>query len=357
MKFVKSFIIGFLILIIVLIAVILFILNNGNESVDEQNIAFSDDEVDESTNGEFLEVSNYNNFFEVKGYVNIYLSRVNLNSSIYENQDGSKEDKQSIYKGIIDLLSKEYIEKNNISIDNVENFINKINQDVIFVPLQMKIKGSGNLSKYLASGFLVDMDNNYIEDFNIIVNIDFLNETFSIEPILEKSVDENSINLPDLAIEKNDNNAMITQSVDDEYISKEYFNTFKRIMLANPKLAYEFLDEEYRDKRFGSLESFEEYINANRNFVKSLTLGKFLVNDYDGSREYICIDTYGNYYRFYEKSITDYSTMLDLYTIDLEQFVNQYNKGNDADKCSLNIQKFIQMINAKDYKSPSSNTL
>lgn len=350
MKFVKSFIIGFLILIIVLVAVILFIVNNGNESEDTQNVASSEDE-EESTNGEFVEVSNYNSFFEIRGYVNLYLSRVNMNSSIYKNQDGSTEDKSFIYKGIIDLLSKEYIDKNNITTSNVEDFINKINQDVIFLPLQMKVKGSGNLGKYLVSGFLTDINSNFVDNFSIIVNVDLLNETFAIEPVLGSSINENSFKSQDVAIEKNHNNAMYVQNVDDEFLSKEYINTFKRIMLSNPKIAYEFLDEEYRNKRFGSLGAFKEYIDNNKSFVNSITLGKYLVNDNDGYREYICIDTHGNYYRFNEKSITDYSVMLDLYTVDLEQFVNQYNKGNDADKCSLNIQKFVQMLNTKDYKS------
>lgn len=351
MKFVKSFIIGFLVLIIVLVAVILFIVNNGNESDDSQNVVSIDDDMEEGTNGEFVDVSGYNNFFEIRGYVNMYLSRINMNSSIYKNQDGSLEDKNSIYKGIIDLLSKEYIDKNNITADNVENFVNKINQDVIFVPLHMKMKGVDNLGRYLVSGFLTDINNGYVGDFSIIVNVDLANETFAIEPVLGTSINENAVGSLDVSIEKNDNNGMYFQDVDDEYISKEYINTFKRIMLSNPKLAYELLDEEYRNKRFGDLKSFTEYIDSNKSFVNSITLGKYLVNDNDGYREYICIDTHGNYYRFNEKSITDYSVMLDLYTVDLEQFKVQYNKGNDADKCSLNIQKFIQMLNAKDYKS------
>ena len=352
MKFVKSFILGFLILIIVLVAVILFIVNNGNESsIDNQNVVSSDDEAEEGTDGEFLDVSNYNNFFEIRGYVNVYLSKVNMNSSIYKSQDGSTEDNSFIYKGIIDLLSKEYVEKNNITINNVKSFINEINQNVIFIPLHMKVRGLGNLSKYLVSGFLTDINSKYIGDFNVIVNVDFLNETFSIEPVLEKSINENSIEFKDVNIEKNDNNGMYAQNVDDESLSKEYINTFKRMMLANPEIAYEFLDAEYRNKRFGDLKSFKGYIDANKSFVNSITLSKYLVNDNDGYREYICIDTHGNYYRFNEKSITDYSVMLDLYTIDLEQFTAQYNKGNDVDKCSLNIQKFIQMLNAKDYKS------
>ena len=41
--------------------------------------------------------------------------------------------------------------------------------------------------------------------------------------------------------------------------------------------------------------------------------------------------------------------MLDTYTIDLPEFVEQYNKASDEQKVMLNLEKFIQMINSKDY--------
>ena len=40
----------------------------------------------------------------------------------------------------------------------------------------------------------------------------------------------------------------------------KYLEHFKRILLAKPELAYEYLDEEYKNERFGSYEYFNNYV-------------------------------------------------------------------------------------------------
>lgn len=66
--------------------------------------------------------------------------------------------------------------------------------------------------------------------------------------------------------------------------------------------------------------------------------------------EYICMDIYGNYFIF-KGNITQYSVLLDTYTIEIDEFKEEYQKADEAKKVALNLEKFQQMINGKDYES------
>lgn len=57
--------------------------------------------------------------------------------------------------------------------------------------------------------------------------------------------------------------------------------------------------------------------------------------------QYICVDQTGKYLIFKEKSIMDYEIILDTYTIDLPEFVEQYNSSSEDKKVQFNIQKFL----------------
>ena len=47
----------------------------------------------------------------------------------------------------------------------------------------------------------------------------------------------------------------------------------------------------------------------------------------------------------------DYTVKLDTYTIITDKFKEEYANGNDNKKVIMNMDKFIQMINNKDFKS------
>ncbi len=86
------------------------------------------------------------------------------------------------------------------------------------------------------------------------------------------------------------------------------------------------------------------------NLIKSNLVSYMTTTTYEGKTEYICLDQYGNYYIFTENAIMDYTVILDTYTIDLPEFTEKYDNGTEQQKVALNIDKFMQSINAKDYK-------
>jgi hypothetical protein len=121
-------------------------------------------------------------------------------------------------------------------------------------------------------------------------------------------------------------------------------------MLENPEDAYEVLDEEYRQKRFGSLEEYKRHIQNNLEELKSRNIFSYAVSYGSGYTQYICKDQYEDIYIFTATAVFRYTAILDTYTLELPEFASQYNSTNAQGRVALNIQKFTDSLNAGDYR-------
>ena len=275
----------------------------------------------------------------------------NLNKNTYIDASGIQVvSDQQIKQNIINLLSKTYVDKNNLTPENLEKYIKLTEEPLLFVPINMKGLTTGNVKTYVAEGFTVNYDYELEDDITFIVNLDYQNRTFSIEPTLNKY---NEINSADniISIEKNSNNKYNSSGINTETITIDYINRLKRMSLAKPELLYEYLDEEYRNKRFKNIENFKDFIEKNYEEIKKLDINGYLVNSYSEYSQYVAKDKYNNIYIFNEKDPLNYKILLDTYTINSEDFKKAYNEGNNADKAKLNIDKWIKMLNNRDYKN------
>lgn len=361
MEKLKKAIILLSILVVIIIIVILIILKfNTNsyssgenvEEVGEPGVVI--DYEKETT----MQLVDNIKFFTISNCVNSYLDIININNSRYyttnENNERTLVVSEAEINGYIcDILSNEYIENNNINAENVRNYVDKIDNNVIFVPLKMNVLRADKIEKYAVYGFLTDINNNYIRDIYLLVNYDLANKAFAIEPLINREyTDINEIEIinNNNPIEKNDNNVIEEAKINYEYLAREYMNTFKRMTLARTELAYEYLDTEYKEKRFGNYEVFAQYVNDNREEISSVALSKYQVVANDNNvRNIICIDNKGNYYIFNEKSIMDFTALLDAHTIQQAEFLERYNSGGAQEKVGMNIELFIDAINTKDY--------
>ena len=129
-----------------------------------------------------------------------------------------------------------------------------------------------------------------------------------------------------------------------------YFNNYKNAVLEEPEKAYNLLEKEYREKRFGSIEAYKLYIENNKEKITISAIDSYQVKQDGDNNRYICIDTEGNYYIFNETAVMDYTVILDTYTIDLPEFTEKYNTATEQQKVALNIDKFMQAINDKNYR-------
>ena len=354
------------ILIITTIAILIYSRSNSEEKkeleLQEQSYIDSINNQGMSTNGlkpEELKIET--TFFTVDGCVNKYFQYIS----------------ESNNKAIYSLLDANYIKDNNIKEENALESIPKYtNIDKYKTKLVYVITGV-NYSIYYVKGSLVE------EEVYFVVNMDSKNNAFAIVPSdseyfntkINETIETNQ--KEEEKIQMNDYNVISYKYLEDDEIVDEYFQDYIENALLNPDDAYELIDQEYREKRFGSVEQYKIYVEENRTYLESMCkslrkkytefatleeyeeyfnqtsqngLSKYQINQESDKKQYICIDTYGNYYIFNINGVMDYTVILDTYTINLPQFLEKYENGNEQVKVGMNIEKFISSINMKDYK-------
>ena len=213
---------------------------------------------------------------------------------------------------------------------------------------------------YIIKGNIRVSDTNDKNQFNIMVLTNEQNNLYVVYP--EKYLKDNKYNelkqgnyIKGFSIEQiteNINNKLIYNDKADRDIVNEYFNSYKEIILYYPEYAYGLLDKNYASKRFGNYENFNSYLKE-RNYTLSTMQVKNYSVSYEGeSINYSCVDQYNNYYLFKQNGrIMNYSVFLDNYTIMQDKNLKEYNSCSKFDKAKYNLNKFINMINTKDYKS------
>ncbi len=137
--------------------------------------------------------------------------------------------------------------------------------------------------------------------------------------------------------------------ISDMQLCNIYLLDYKNNAIYHPQQAYDSLDKDYREKRFGSFENYQKYVQANANRIFGTKLSKYQVNENDKGNEYICIDQYGNYYIFQETAIMKYKLLLDSYTIDLPQYVEIYNRSTSTEQAAMSVERFVKAIHDENY--------
>ena len=355
-KIIMSIIVILVILIIVILGVIKYLQNNPDTTLEKNGDI---GEIVDYENQEIQKVTDFVKFYTVVNCVNTYIDRMNIKNSSYYGRDDNNNyaiivSNEDINKNIYDLLDEKYVNDKEITIENLRNKTETCEEKLIFVPLKMNVIINNVIEKYVVYGFLTDINSKFIKEIYLYVNFDISNKTFSIEPIENKeikSIDDVEIINDNKAIEKNDNNMVVEAKISTEYLCQKYMEYYKRILLSSTGLAYKYLDNDYKEKRFGDYETFKKYVQDNKEKIIGINLKEFFVEYYEGYSEYVCKDKYDNLYIFDEKGILDYTLKLDTYTIPTEKFKETYAEAEDYKKVQMNIDKFFQMINRQDYKN------
>ncbi len=340
----KRIIILICISIVVILILGIFIILNKNQK--DMIIDEGEESKNQSSTNIIKPIENNTQLFTVQGYIQNFIEQINVNNVIYFT-GGERIDQSIIEEKIYNLLSTDFIEKNSIKKDNVYEYVNKLEEKLTFIPIKINMIECKNTVKYSIYGFTQTQSNEYKENVYFILNVDNKNNTYSIEPVTNvKSIDEIELTTKDLEIEPNRYNKYKEKEITEEYICQEYLYMYKRMMLSKTQEAYNNLNEEYKNKRFGSFENFTTFVENNKDMINKIILKAYSVKN----NEYMCEDQRGNYYVFYINKVLDYKVVLDLYTIDLPEFKGKYSKANDQEKVVLNIGKVIAAINNEDYK-------
>ena len=107
--------------------------------------------------------------------------------------------------------------------------------------------------------------------------------------------------------------------IDDNRIVNIYFNEYISNMIFNVNEAYNSLNKEYREKKFGSLDKYIEYVNKNLSEeVMAASIDKYNISNVNGNKIFDIYGKYENHYIIKEISIMNYEVYLDDYTINIE---------------------------------------
>lgn len=129
----------------------------------------------------------------------------------------------------------------------------------------------------------------------------------------------------------------------DLELMQMYLDDFKYQVFNNVENAYNLIDEEYKNKRFGSVEKFKEYIAEKQEQLSNIEIMQYKVEEKYDFMLYKGTDEHGNYYQIKETEFMEYTIMLDNYTM------QDYSDASTEEKIEKGAEKFILMINSADY--------
>lgn len=327
MKKIK-YIILILILILILCITAIVVINKKNEKNHGEKDTLVSEHPTYVINENIEKLSNRNQYYILLDCIKEFVNYTN-------NKNTNAVEAVTMQKNIQNIID-EYTFKN----------VDDISLEEIYV-----LNGYTYCTYYIKGKESIELD----KRFYMMANLDFENTTYKLTPITEneynKLIIENKSKSDELTISKNKYNLFKNINVTNEDMARNYLNDYINKALNYPELAYNLLDEEYKNKRFGNLEEYKNNMSENENQMENTTMVKYGVNEKDNYTEYIIVDNFDNYYTIKENGIMDYTILLDNYTIKTEEFITTYNKASDAKKVATDIEIFIKMINNKDYKN------
>ena len=269
--------------------------------------------------------------------VNKKLQKVTDNSTLY-----------SISNNINKYFN--YIKGNNTQAVNElgGNTLYNLQNNVKYVVKEAYTTENRNMAKYYTYGILTVANGDYTateQEVYMIIYLTIENKGYMVQTITEEEYKNRQ------ALEENEK-VTITQGTYNIY-EYEYVNNVKQMeiylqdyvfrVLNNTEKSYELLNEEYRDKRFGSIEQYVKFLNEKIGQLQNIKITQYNVDDSELDKVYIGTDENGNYYHIEESAYMEYELILDNYTLD------DYSNESTEEKIKKSAEKFILMINSADY--------
>ena len=353
-----------IILVIAIIVLIILILSSKNNENNKQTNISEDEGIEayqKETDTVVSKVTNIIDYYTVKTCIGKYYTDYSIlfNPEIYYvgvSEERLKQEQSDNTQAIYDMLDSQYITEKGITIDNLETNLKEIEVISPYITNMYVNHRTDNMDVYVIEGKIKTNISDAGKKFQIILKLDILNKTFSIMP--SEYVEEEygnivegqnlNIELTD-SIEKNNNNQYIYRTITEEDYMKDLFTELKNELLYDHEAAYNHLNEEYRNKKFATLEEFNNWLASREEEYKNMVLAQYQTVQEDGYTQYVLVDQNGKYYIFNETGVMDYTTMLDTYTVDLPEFIEKYNKSTSAEKAGMNMQKVVDALNNKDY--------
>lgn len=295
------------ILIVILLIVIFSIIYNSPDSI----FVNRDDRV--------TRVDNVNEYYNVqtcvKKFYELYKD-VYYGENFYENLT-NEEFKQKSLEVLYNLLDKEYIEKYSINKDNISEKVGEVLNANLQINNIYRIKKNDDIAMYIVYSEQVDNVNNKIEDLNLMVKIDSSRNTFGIllnNYIVDQgfnNIKENQKYNVELSnILANSTNKFTSADVGQVEYVEDMFEDYRYSMMYNRNRAYSLVNEETKNNKFNTFDSYNNYIKDNIKSIVIMEIKTYKVNEQEKYTDYEYVDTYGNQYTFRVTSPMKYTVII-----------------------------------------------
>lgn len=345
-KHIKLLITALLIVVICMFAALILLRINAGNNIDFNDEEFEKKQEEYIKNDTLKLLEDRNKYISIRNIVYdlfMYIDLLDYNQEVLD--DGNFSDIGPDYGMTVlkNILSDDYLKEFATSEEELYNRLSKyINEDVNIKNIYT-LDRANNVDVYVVNC----RTKHSKEDIVIIVKIDYSSSAFCIYPI--EYTKEDAMKIIEGKVQNNDYNKYNYINITDDEMVKIIFEDYKNNFCYYSEEAYNKLNTEYAEKRFGSKNEFYKYVENNKERVKNASLQKYKSEIVEQSTQYICIDEQNNYYIFIEILPMQYTVILDTYTLDLPEFLEKYNSTNAQGKVALNIQKFMQSIDSKDY--------
>ena len=205
--------------------------------------------------------------------------------------------------------------------------------------------------------------NNTSNSLYLKIYLDFQNQTFQIEQVnqtdyetaLEQGIQETD--RENNTIEKNQyNQFQEALNVVEEDILSLYYEKYVYISINNPQESFEMLDEEYRLEKFNNdIQTYVDYLNLNIEDMRSDSVTSYTEQEENGYTKYEVQTTNGKTFIIKEFDFMQYSILLDNYTVQSEEIVEEYNNLSSNSKVARNIRNIFTMLDNQDYEQVYSH--
>lgn len=374
MKDMKKIIIVITIFIVIIAVALLILLQYAKHSETDpsKEIFEVGHETTQEVNRTYTKLTLTNDYFRVKEIVDRYYNNIatmngkgeeiieyEVEGEEYEtggtNLQTYKEQEQAqAQKALYAMLGNEYIQEFQITQDNLKQKLSQDMSEEILLKDIYILENSLSINSYYIYG--EKLQQGKMNEFSMLISIDSKNETFAI--YLEDYMKAHNLNYKENqnvdikieSIEDKSYNKTTYKAITDNQVAQEYYSNYKKMLNYNTNLLYARLDKEYQIKKFQDIEDFNNYIKTNKQTLQDRNITQYNKVNRGNYIQYICLDQTGRMIAFNANSLTDYSIILDTYTIDLPEFTTKYAAATDEDKVLMNIQKVFEAINDADYK-------
>lgn len=342
------------IVILVILIIILSIYPKEETSIPNEMTNEVVNIYNNKTEEENLLVSDYSTYYTVKSCIQKFITyaTIDIEEKVKVDEEGyvssslaealgitTELDKK---KALYQFLDSEYILINNITENNIYDFIWTSNKSTEFRLIELKYLSNGY---YAAFGKL----SNNTELQYYIVHLG-TNLSFEIKPIEKRDYENAKLQSTSREVKSNNLNKYTKVNVNQDEMVQKYMSDFKEKLLLYVEEAYENIDEEYAKIQFKNINELKKYIEIKKDIIKNMTVSNYKIDKYIDYVQYTVLDQYNNYYIFQEVAPMKYKVLLDNYTIPLQEFKEEYYNATTENKCIMNIERIKTALNNQDYK-------